>query len=89
MIESGEIKDTVSGALALAWAKVREHAAVSLVSDGITAEEARALAFHQSFTPFSSVEDAIAEALGDMGNNATVSVLTQAPDMLPEVGENP
>ena len=26
MIESGEVQDTVSGALALAWAKVREHA---------------------------------------------------------------
>jgi hypothetical protein len=85
MIESGEIKDTVSGALALAWAKVREHAPVSLVSDGITSEEARAL----GFTHFPSVEDAIAEALGDLGNNATVSVLTQAPDMLPEVGEDP
>ncbi len=81
MIESGAIKDTVSGALALAWAKVREHARISLVSDGITSHEARAL----GFTPFPSVEDAIGEALGDLGYNATVSVLTQAPDMLPEM----
>jgi nickel-dependent lactate racemase len=82
MIESGKIKDTVSGALALAWAKVREHAPVSLVSDGITAEQARAL----GFTPFSSVEDAVAAAIGVLGDDSTVSVLTKAPDMLPEVG---
>ena len=82
MVENGRISDTVSGALALAWAKVREHAPVSLVSGGITGEEARAL----GFTPYPSVEEAIAEALGDLGNNATVTVLTQAPDMLPVMG---
>jgi len=82
MIESGRISDTVSGALALAWAKVREHAAVSLVSDGISDEETRAL----GFTPFSTVEDAIEEAVSSLGSEATVSVLTKAPDMLPEVG---
>jgi nickel-dependent lactate racemase len=82
MIESGEVKDKVSGALALAWARAREHAPVSLVSGGISNEEARAL----GFTPFPSVEDAIAEAMGDLGDNATMSVLTKAPDMLPLPG---
>jgi len=79
LIESGAIKDPVSGALALAWAKVREHAGVSLVSDGITDEESRAL----GFTPYSSVEDALEEATASLGSQAAVSVLTQAPDMLP------
>ncbi|MFH1964565.1 MAG: nickel-dependent lactate racemase [Acidobacteriota bacterium] len=77
--ESGAIKDPVSGALALAWARVREHAGVSLVSDGITDEQSRAL----GFTPYSSVEDALGEATASLGSQATVSVLTQAPDMLP------
>lgn len=85
LIKSGSIKDTVSGALALAWAKVRDFAPVSLVSGGIGDEEARAL----GFTPFSSVEDAIEAAHGDLGDDASVSVLTKAPDMLPEVGEDP
>ena len=81
MIESGAIEDMVSGALALAWAKVREYAPVSLVSSGISNEEARAL----GFTPFPSVEDALAAASGDLGTDAAVSVLTRAPDMLPVV----
>lgn len=79
LIEKGDITDTVSGALALAWAKVREHSPVSLVSDGISDEEARAL----GFTPFGSVEDAVEEAVSSLGSDATISVLTKAPDMLP------
>lgn len=51
----------------------------SLVSDGITDEESRAL----GFTPYSSVEDALEEATASLGSQAAVSVLTQAPDMLP------
>ncbi len=82
LIENKIIKDTVSGALALAWAKVREFAPVSLVSDGISDEEARAL----GFTPFFSVEDALEEAFSSLGSEATVAVLTKAPDMLPMAG---
>jgi nickel-dependent lactate racemase len=78
-IVDGTISDTVSGALALAWAKVRRGAQVSLVSGGISAAEARAL----GFTPYDSVEQALAAALLRHGQQATVTVLTHAPDSLP------
>ena len=70
---------TVSAAVALAWAKVREHAPVSLVSDGIPRDDARAL----GFTPFESIDDALAAALRRHGPDATISVLTHAPEILP------
>lgn len=81
-IDSGAIQDVVSGALALAWARVRERAAVSLVSGGITPEEARAL----GFTPYASVEAALTAALEKHGQAAKITVLTHAPDTLPLVG---
>jgi len=82
-LEDGTIRDVVSGALALAWAKMRERARISLVSDGIPREDARAL----GFTPFASVDDALADALARHGDAAQVTVLTHAPDMLPIVDE--
>jgi nickel-dependent lactate racemase len=78
-IEAGEIGDLVSGGLALAWAKMRQRARISLVSDGISDEETRAL----GFTPFASLDDALAEALGRYGPEAQVLVLTHAPETLP------
>ena len=79
LIRGGTIEDMVSGALALAWAKVRQHASVSLVSDGIPREDAAAL----GFTPFASVETALEAALRRHGQTAKVSVLTHAPEILP------
>ena len=79
MIERGDMHDVVSGGLALAWARIRERADVSLVSHGITDQDARALAF----TPFASVDDALNAALGKYGKDATINVLTHAPDLLP------
>ena len=79
MIQQGEVKDIVSAAVALAWAKSREHAPVSLVSDGISREDALAL----GFTPYASVDDALQAALRWHGADATVSVLTHAPEILP------
>ncbi len=79
MIDQGAISDVVAGALAVAIAKVRERCRVSLVSTGITAEEARAL----GFTPFASVEEALADALRRHSEAATVNVLTHSPDTLP------
>lgn len=78
-IETGEITDVVSGALALAWAKSRRLAAVSLVSDGIADDEARAL----GFTPYRSVDEALSAAFRKHGLGAKVTVLTHAPDTLP------
>lgn len=79
LIEDGTISDMVSGALALAWAKVRRRADVYLVSDGISIEDARALGFMH----FPSLEDALAAALRHHGPDASVSALTHAPEMLP------
>ncbi len=79
MIDRGEMDDVVSGGLALAWARIRERADVSLVSGGIPDADARALAF----TPFGSVDDALAAALEKHGEDATINVLTHAPDLLP------
>jgi nickel-dependent lactate racemase len=78
-IKAGEIEDVVSGGLALAWAKMRQRAHISLVSDGISDEETRAL----GFAPFASLDEALGEALGRHGSEAKVTVLTHAPEMLP------
>jgi nickel-dependent lactate racemase len=78
-IEAGEIADVVSGGLALAWAKMRERAAISLVSGGISIEETRA----RGFAPFASLDDALASAFRRHGDDATVTVMTHAPEMLP------
>jgi nickel-dependent lactate racemase len=79
LIEDGTIADTVSGALALAWAKVRQRARVCLVSDGISAEEARALGFE----PFESAQSALDAAFRRHGDGASLTVLTHAPETLP------
>jgi nickel-dependent lactate racemase len=78
-IEAGDIQDVVSGGLALAWAKMRQRARIGLVSHGIAEEETRAL----GFTPFASLEAALADALRRHGPQARVTVLTHAPEMLP------
>jgi hypothetical protein len=83
LILDGTIHDQVSGALPLAWAKVRQHARISLVSEGIPAEHAHAL----GFTPFSNVEAALEEALHLHGDQSRVTVLTHAPDSLPVLME--
>lgn len=78
-ILSGAIADVAAGALALAWAKIRQRARVFLVSDGIPAPQSLAL----GFTPCASVENALAAALSEQGPGARVAALTHAPDMLP------
>jgi lactate racemase len=79
MIDNGEITDVVSGGLALAWARMRERADISIVSSGISDDDARALAF----TPYQSVDDALDAAMAKSGKGATINVLTHAPDLLP------
>jgi lactate racemase len=79
MIRNGEVKDIVSAAVALAWAKSREHAPVSLVSDGIPREDVLAL----GFTPYASVDDALQAALHRLGPQASINVITHAPEILP------
>ncbi len=81
-IRAGEIKDITAGALALAWAHTRRRASISLVSEGITDEEARAL----GFAPFDCIEDALRDAFVRHGPGASVSILPYAPDTLPLLG---
>ena len=77
-ILDGTIRDVVSGALALAWARVRQHARVCIVSPGVN-DQAAAL----GFTPFSTIDVALAEAFDRHGPGALLTVLTHAPDTLP------
>jgi len=79
LIQDGTIADRVSGALALAWAKVRERARICLVSGGITDDEARQLAFE----PFGGLQEALDAALRRHGPGASIHVLPYAPDTLP------
>jgi len=84
-IKAGIIKDKVAGALALAWAKIRQFATVSIVSDGIDEATAKKL----GFIHYKSVEDALEAALKRHGDDAKVTVLPVAGDILPIVeGEN-
>ena len=78
-IHSGAIDDLVAGALALAWARIRQRAAISLVSHGISDEQARAL----GFTPFANLEDALQAAFTRHGRQASLLVLPYAPETLP------
>ncbi|HEY9076660.1 MAG TPA: nickel-dependent lactate racemase [Anaerolineaceae bacterium] len=88
LIRQGAIRDIAAGALALAWAKVRERAKVYLVSDGISPEDARAL----GFVHYSDVEDALEDAVYNLrcvrkDEMPAITVLTHAPDMLPLLPE--
>ena len=51
MIEKGELEDVVSGGLALAWAKMRERAKISLVSDGISGSGERRARVSETVEP--------------------------------------
>lgn len=75
----GELKNGVATALAVAWAMVREKASVIMYSPGIPPEHKVKLGHTHAI----SVQDALAEAFKRAGDQARVTVLTHAPDMLP------
>ena len=79
--ENNEIADRVAASLAVAWARVRDHARVVLVSDGIASHEAAALGFDTA----PDVETALAVVARKAGAAPRVGVLTHAPDTLPLV----
>ena len=78
-VQEGRIEDGVAAALAIAWARVRTGRQISLVSDGISAEETRAL----GYVPFPTVQEALEEALRRHGPQARVHVLPRAAETLP------
>ncbi len=79
MVRSGEIEDSVAGALAMAWANTRRRARICLVSSGISDKDAKAV----NFTPFATVDEALEDSLTRHGQQASVCVLPYAPDTLP------
>ncbi|WP_321991128.1 nickel-dependent lactate racemase [Marispirochaeta aestuarii] len=79
MVERGEVRDKVAAALAIAWAQVKERETVFIVSHGIDKKTADKL----GFIHFSSVQEALDEALSRKGPTAGITVLTHAADMLP------
>ncbi len=79
LVSNGKAKDEVAAALAIAWAQVKERESVFIVSDGIDKKTAELL----GFTWFPTAQDALDAAFQKKGPEASVTVLTHAPDMLP------
>jgi nickel-dependent lactate racemase len=78
-VREGRIEDGVAAALAMAWAKVRVGRQISLVSDGIPAEAARAL----GYVRFPTVQAALDDAVSRHGQDAKVHILPKAAETLP------
>ncbi|MEN8188202.1 MAG: nickel-dependent lactate racemase, partial [Thermodesulfobacteriota bacterium] len=76
---SGELKNGVACALAVAWAMVREHAEIITVSDGLSHEDKIKLGHKHA----PDIAAALNLGFELQGTGARVSVLTHAPDMLP------
>lgn len=83
MVKKKEFENLTAAALAIAWAQVKEREEVYIVSDGITDREAYKL----GFKPFKTATDALESALKEKGQEATITVLTHAPDTLPLISE--
>lgn len=79
LVDADQVEDRVAAGAAIAWAQVKERVGVSLVSEGIPPEVARAV----GFTPFASAQEALEEALGRHGPEARVAVIPYAPECLP------
>jgi len=62
-------------------AKVRRHAKVKVVTDGLPAETLRRLFVE----PAESVEGAVAEALAEYGPGATIAVIPKGPYVIAEL----
>jgi len=78
-IKNGVITDKVAGALALAWAKIREYADVYLVTGGIGEETVKQLGFSYFDTP----GEALTAAFSRHGSGAGVTVIPAAGDICP------
>ncbi|MHB0859168.1 MAG: nickel-dependent lactate racemase family protein [Anaerolineae bacterium] len=80
-VRAGEIADPTAASLAMAVANARERVSLRMVSDGLSPADARGL----GATWFPSVQAALADALEEYGQEATISVLPCAPETLPLV----
>ena len=79
LVDSGAAADPVGASNAVAWSRIRDFAEISLVSDGISAEDCRALGFQS----FPSLDAALTDARRRLGKDASVAVMTHAPETLP------
>ena len=82
LVDSGEVVDPVGASNAVAWSRIREFADIAVVSDGITRDDCHALGFQ----PFDSLNTALADARRRLGHDASVAIMTHAPDTLPILG---
>ena len=78
-VRAGKIDDVPAAALAIAWALVREGRQISLVSRGLSDEDAAGI----GFVPFADVASALEDAFRRHGPDAKVAVLPRAPETLP------
>ncbi len=78
-----ELSDYVGAALALAWAKIREHKRILVVSQGISRQEAKRLGFIYHH----SIESSIRDCLEYHGKEAKISVLSHGGETLPMLEE--
>jgi lactate racemase len=85
MLQRNEVRDRIGAAAALAVALVRERAAIWLVTDNVTSEEAQRMNVER----FDSVQDALNTALEKMGESFRVTVLHEATEILPVLPEQP
>lgn len=76
---AGKIHDVPAAALALAWSLVRQGRQVSIISGGLTDEEAGQL----GFVRFRTVGEALEDAFRRHGSQAKVTVLPKAAETLP------
>lgn len=84
LLERGQVEDRLSAAAALAVKMVLERASLILVSDGLTADDARKIGA-PLFAP-DALQDAVDVALGRHRSGATVTVLREGADILPRLG---
>jgi len=80
-LKKGAIKDKVAAALAMAWARIKEHVDVILVSSGISKQKAELMGFYYA----DSVGDAVKLARNRFKEKIKINILTHAPDILPNI----
>jgi len=80
-IAARELEDPIAAAVCAKVKQVMERARVFVVSDGLAREDLRAM----HFTPFASVEEALAAALTEYGQDTKVAVITHGGETVPHL----
>lgn len=80
-IAARELEDPIAAAVCAKVKQVMQRARVFVVSDGLAREDLRAM----HFTPFESVEEAIAATLTEYGQDTKVAVITHGGETVPHL----